>query len=105
MTVTPEEIWVPDVTIYNTVGITQEEVQPTNIGRGTPGHQDTLNPAVVKAPARLDSTRRDTVSSLSLTIDLSGTVGNRARTPTFVCVVILRQTREPPRLFIYSTVC
>ena len=103
MTVTPEEIWVPDVTIYNTVGITQEEVQPTNIGRGTPGHQDTLNPAVVKTPARLDSTRRDTVSSLSLTIDLSGTVGVRARNPHFCLRGNMRQTRER-RACLY-TVC
>eukprot|EP00740_Mantoniella_antarctica_P026384 CAMPEP_0198704698 /NCGR_PEP_ID=MMETSP1468-20131203/390039_1 /TAXON_ID=1461545 /ORGANISM="Mantoniella sp, Strain CCMP1436" /LENGTH=356 /DNA_ID=CAMNT_0044463523 /DNA_START=879 /DNA_END=1945 /DNA_ORIENTATION=- len=31
LTVNEEEIWVPDVTIYNTVGITQEEIQPTNL--------------------------------------------------------------------------
>ena len=32
MTVGEGDVWVPDVTIYNTVGITQEEIQPTLIG-------------------------------------------------------------------------
>lgn len=72
LAISEEDIWVPDATIYNTVGITSEEVQPAHVGLYADGTVYWSRPGPLTIKCGASGKRGDRPKSDALAAELGG---------------------------------